>query len=123
MVTEAQGKETITGIVDHITAQKESVANMQKFAAKKDSVLEILSHDLAGPLNNIHALTEILSESTERYGDEEVNETIRIIRESCARNVRLIREFVQQEFLESSQTVMKKSRVDLGKMVWDIIEQ
>ncbi|MBC3539000.1 ATP-binding protein [Rufibacter sediminis] len=123
LITGARGGKVIEGFVDDITAQKENIGSLQKYVAKKDSVLEILSHDLAGPLHNIHSPAAMLAETTAAYGNEEVNKIVSLIGDSSARNVRLIREFVQQEFLESSQTVMKKGRVDLVAMVSEIIGQ
>ncbi|AKD04622.1 PAS domain-containing sensor histidine kinase [Pontibacter korlensis] len=118
-----KGRTYIAGLVDDITSVKNNISNLEKFGAKKNSVLEILSHDLAGPLANIQSLTDILSETTAEYANAELDNVIRIIRESSARSVRLIRDFVQQEFLESSNTDMVKRRVDLVKRIQDIIEQ
>ncbi|GAB3196744.1 two-component system sensor histidine kinase VicK [Pontibacter aydingkolensis] len=123
LITDRDGKQYIAGLVEDITVLKDDIRNLEKFAAKKNSVLEILSHDLAGPLANIQALAGFLSESTKEYKNEEVKNIIRIIGESSARSIHLIRDFVQQEFLESSNAGLVKRRVNLVSKIGEIIEQ
>lgn len=117
------GKQYIAGLASDISVQKDNIRNLERFAAKKDSVLEILSHDLAGPLANIQALADSLSETTKVYQNDEVQNMTRIIRESSARSIQMIRDFVQQEFLESSNAGMVKKRVNLVKVIGEVIEQ
>ncbi|OKL41610.1 PAS domain-containing sensor histidine kinase [Pontibacter flavimaris] len=123
LLVAGDGKRHIAGFLDDITLSQENSGTLEKYAAKKNSVLEILSHDLAGPLANIQALADVLAESTGRYGNAEVSKVIRIIRESSERSVRLIREFVQQEFLESSHAGLQRRRVNLVSKIENIIEQ
>ena len=123
VATDTEGRQYIGGVLDDITVVRDNIRSLEKFAAKKNSILEILSHDLAGPLANIQALADMLSETTEQYNDSEVKEVISIIRESSARSIQLIRDFVQQEFLESSNSGMVKKRVNLVEKVREVIEQ
>lgn len=70
MVKDAKhDRRMITGLIEDITDWKDQEMNMQKYASKKDAVLEILSHDLAGPLQNIKGLANLLSkrDATARY--------------------------------------------------------
>ncbi|MEJ8802088.1 PAS domain-containing sensor histidine kinase [Pontibacter sp. H249] len=123
LIKNSEGNRFIAGILDEITEVKDNIRNLERFAAKKNSVLEILSHDLAGPLANIQALAEMLSESTSSYENKEVQHVVQIIRKSSAQSVKLIRDFVQQEFLESANAGMFKRRVDLVEKIGEIIEQ
>ncbi|WP_299823686.1 sensor histidine kinase [uncultured Pontibacter sp.] len=123
LLLDKDGRRCIAGIGEDITVAKDNIRNLQKFAAKKNSVLEILSHDLAGPLANIQALAGMIGESTKKYEDAELHNVIRIIEESSGRSVQLIREFVQQEFLESSNAGLVKRRVNLVAKILEIITQ
>lgn len=51
----------IVGYGQDITHFKEHFKTLNKFASKKNAVLNILSHDLAGPLGSIQTITELLS--------------------------------------------------------------
>src|SRR5690554_4593842 len=64
---EQQNRRVITGLIEDITNWKDQQMNMQKFASKKNAVLEILSHDLAGPLNNIKGLAGLLSKEVQQH--------------------------------------------------------
>lgn len=46
---EQQAPPVIAGFVDDIISSKQHSVNIKKFAAKKDAVLKILSHNLAAP--------------------------------------------------------------------------
>ncbi|PRY05015.1 two-component system sensor histidine kinase VicK [Pontibacter ummariensis] len=123
LVTDQQGKRLIAGIVEDITVAKDNIANLQKFAAKKNSILEILSHDLAGPIANIQGLAGLLSDYTREYENSQVDNVIRIIRDSSEKSIRMIRDFVEQEFLSSSNTGVIKRRVNLIEKVKEVMEQ
>lgn len=123
LVTDEHGKIIVTGFVEDVSVEKDAIRNLEKFGAKKDSVLEILSHDLAGPLANIKLMADLLSETTESYNNPEVKKIIEIIKDSSARNVKMIRDFVQQEFLESSQVDLFKERVNLVKRVQYVVDE
>jgi two-component system, OmpR family, sensor histidine kinase VicK len=123
LFSDDNGKKCLAGFVSDIDTLKDNIHNLERFAAKKNSILEILSHDLAGPLANIQALTEALGSSTEAYGNVEINNLINIIRESSSRSIRLIRDLVQQEFLESANSGMVKRRVDVVYKIEEVIEQ
>jgi two-component system, OmpR family, sensor histidine kinase VicK len=112
----------IAGFIDDMTTAKDHDTTLLKYTAQKNSSLEILSHDLAGPLNIIHQLTTFLLEATQPYGNQQVTEDLELIQQTCARSVNLIRELVNQEFLESVNAGLKKERLDLVDRIYNIVE-
>lgn len=60
---------TIIGYAQDITAQKEYNDVLKKFSDKKNAILNILSHDLAGPLANIQVLSAMLADDAKAYID------------------------------------------------------
>jgi two-component system, OmpR family, sensor histidine kinase VicK len=124
LVRDSEGRLCVTGLVEDITLPKDNLRDLERHAAKKDSVLEILSHDLAAPLTNIQGLADALAESTHTCENtEEVNRLVRMIGDSAGRSVRLIREFVQLEFLESSRVDLLARRVELVSILEEVLEQ
>lgn len=117
------GKRYLAGFAQDITVNKEHIDTLKRFAAKKNSLLEILSHDLAGPLGVIKALASMLARKVESYEDVSLKEITGLIEKTCARNVKLIRDFVAQEFLESANVDLIKQRVDLIEKIGEVIEQ
>ncbi|WP_439881981.1 PAS domain-containing sensor histidine kinase [Pontibacter sp. MBLB2868] len=118
-----QGKRSLTGVVDDITTLKDNISILQKFAAKKNAILEVLSHDLAGPLANIKNLSGQLTKHLHDYKSEDIANILQIIYESSARSVRLIRDFVDQEFMESTNPGLIKIRMNLVEKLKEIVEE
>lgn len=116
-------KPLIAGFAVDNSSLKENEANVQKFAAKKNSLLEILSHDLSGPLINIQGLSSLLAKEFEEYNNPKLDKMIGMIAKTSERSVEMIREFVKQEFLESVNVELVRKRVNLVEMIGQTIEQ
>ncbi len=116
-------KVLISGFAEDITARKAYNEVLKKYAAKKNSVLEILSHDLAGPLANIQGLTTVLSKKWKGKENATTDFILDSISKTCERSIRLIRDFVKHEFLESAGVELVKSRVNIKVVILEIIEQ
>jgi two-component system sensor histidine kinase VicK len=82
-----------------------------KFNAKKNAILEILSHDLAAPFATIQGMSTLVEKKLKK--GESVDEFIAYIKDSAKKGSDMIRDFVDAEFLESSHVVLRKERTDL----------
>ncbi len=102
----------ITGYIDDITGFRESLDTMEALSSKKNAVLNILSHDLAGPLGSISNYSYLLSQKADP-GDPLAIRMISSIESIAKRCIRLIQEFVKLEFIESSGADLVKSRYNL----------
>ncbi len=116
-------EQFVVGTGEDITAQKEYHDNLHKFSSKKNSILEILAHDLQGPLATIQGLSSLLAKKEQIHENKELNELIQLIQNTASSGVHLIRDFIKQEFLETSQVSLVKVRVDLIERLRSIIEQ
>jgi two-component system sensor histidine kinase VicK len=110
------------GFLADVTNRKEYVANADKFNAKKNATLEILSHDLAGPFVMLQQMAEYVGEQIENLHNERLNEMIRIMQTTCQQSVDLIRDFVDQEFMDSANVEMKMERVDIVERLRHMME-
>ncbi|WP_048920885.1 PAS domain-containing sensor histidine kinase [Rufibacter radiotolerans] len=111
-IIEMEATRYITGYAEDITKRKEYQSNILKFNSKKNSTLEILSHDLAAPFNNIEGMIKLL-EAELKSANPMTLELVGYIKENATKGSDLIRDFVDNEFLESSQVVLHKERVDI----------
>lgn len=113
---EQEGEKFISGFAEDITKRKEYQSNILKFNAKKNSTLEILSHDLAAPFTNIEGMVELLIPelSQEQEGAQEL---ARYIKENAKKGSDMIRDFVDNEFMESSEVVLHKERVNINQRI------
>ncbi|GAB3821165.1 hypothetical protein GCM10028895_22760 [Pontibacter rugosus] len=106
----------IGGYAEDITEHKEYTHNILKYNTKKNATLEILSHDLAAPFANIQSSIDALQEQV-NLDDEDIQQLVGFIKQDAIRGSDMIRDFVDNEFLESSQVVLHKERMDIANSV------
>jgi two-component system sensor histidine kinase VicK len=123
LMQEASDQPVIAGVAEDITDFKHYSEVEQKYSNKKNAIIQILSHDLAGPLGTIQSLSSLVATRTKKYGDEDVNHVIGLITKTSKGSLRLIRDFVNQEFLESSETALIKGRANIVEKIQELIEQ
>ena len=113
VLTECEIKgRVITGYIDDLTGFRESLDTMEALSSKKNAVLNILSHDLAGPLGSISNYSYLLSQKADP-NDTLAVKMINSIQSITKRCIRLIQEFVKLEFIEASGTDLVKTRYNL----------
>ncbi|PIQ21383.1 MAG: PAS domain-containing sensor histidine kinase [Cytophagales bacterium CG18_big_fil_WC_8_21_14_2_50_42_9] len=113
----------LSGYLNDITIQKQYNDTLKKYSDKKNAILNILSHDLAGPLGLINNIAGLLASDLKSNGNQDVLELISIIQRSSQQGTQLIQEFVKQEFLESANVELIKRRVNLVKAFRESLEQ
>ncbi|MFD3003469.1 ATP-binding protein [Pontibacter toksunensis] len=106
----------IGGYAENITEEKEYAHNLLKYNNKKNSTLEILSHDLAAPFANIQSAIHALEEQI-KPEDPDTRKLIEFIRQDAIKGSDMIRDFVDNEFLESSQVVLHKEQMDVANSI------
>ena len=112
----------VFGTVQDVTLEQEYLRNADKYIAKKNTTLEILSHDLAGPFNMLQQLASVLDERTQALEDPLVRKLIGVMEETCRDSVNLIRDFVDGEFMDSASLELKRIRVDLVLNLQQVVE-
>lgn len=119
----APGAERLlVGYVRDVTKAQNIIDNANRYQARKNSMLEILSHDLASPLVLAEQLSEYLAERVEVLADPRLDAMLRDMRQSCQEGVTLIRDFVAQEFLDSANIDVKLVRLDLAEHLRDVLD-
>jgi two-component system sensor histidine kinase VicK len=113
---------TITGYVEDVTTFKEHELRLDELSNKKNAILNILSHDLAGPLGAIQNYTYLLSKNQVVVENEQVAKMILAIEKISKRSTNLIQQFVRNEFLESVGVDVFKTRVNLVEKFGSFME-
>jgi two-component system sensor histidine kinase VicK len=111
--------EWVAGVIKDDSPRKKNLFNMQKINARKDSMLEILSHDLRGPIGIVQSLAAVIEKKLPKSDNDSTRQQLQMIQQICKRNIDLIRDLIHQEFLESAEVEVSKERLDL---VWEINE-
>jgi two-component system sensor histidine kinase VicK len=106
-------EHVITGYMEDITAFKKNEEKGRELSSKKNAILNILSHDVAGPLGSIKNFAFLLSRKTQNLEDQQINKIVNSIERLSKRSITMIQEFIKQEFIESVGVDMVKTRLDL----------
>jgi two-component system sensor histidine kinase VicK len=117
------GNLQVGGLLEDITSTKQMLWHADKYNSKKNTTLEILSHELAGPFTLLQQMSEYFHDSVAPLQNAELTSLIVHMGELCRDSVKLIRDFVDQEFLESASIVLKRERVDLVEKLRLVMEQ
>jgi two-component system sensor histidine kinase VicK len=112
----------VAGYAEDISKSKAYSYNLLKYNAKKNAVLEILSHDLAAPFNTIQGIVSLIEKKLAQQEYKAVQDLLKYIKESSKNGSDLIRDFVNQEFMESSEVALNKSRIDIAEKIRVFIE-
>ncbi len=123
LLVEENGTKAVAGLAEDITDFKHYSEVEHKYSHKKNAIIQILTHDLAGPLGTIQSLSSLVSTRVREYKDEALNNVVGLITETSRGSLRLIRDFLEQEFLESAETPLLKNRVNLMERFRQIVEQ
>ena len=116
------GHSFVSGSVRDISGDKEHRANSDKFNAKKNTVLEILSHDLAGAFVMLQQLTDYVQEEMGTPANAKVPEMLNLMRQTSQKSVAMIHDLVDQEFLETAAIPLRRERLDLRQHVQQSLE-
>jgi two-component system sensor histidine kinase VicK len=112
LITEG-GEQLLMGYAEDITDFKSQLNVVSKHNAKKNSILSILLHDLAGPIGFIQNLTDLLGREAATWESTRANEYIDRVNQISKNSVKLIRDFMDHEFLESAGVILIRKRVNL----------
>jgi two-component system sensor histidine kinase VicK len=105
----------LSGTAEDDTARKTSIFNMQKVNGWKDANLEILSHNLRGPIGIVQTLTTIINKKLP--DNPELHKLTKMIAEISKQNIDLIQTLLKDEFLSTAVVEISKERLDV---VWEI---
>jgi two-component system sensor histidine kinase VicK len=119
---DASGQASLGGIVRDISRSKLYQDNSDKFTSKKNTVLEILSHDLAGSFVMVQQLTGYVREGLRDHPNPQVLSMLDMVLDTSQRSVKLIHDLVNQEFLESTEIPLKREWVDLRERIIEALE-
>ncbi|MBG8552010.1 PAS domain-containing sensor histidine kinase [Hymenobacter guriensis] len=118
-----EGHTLLSGRLEDITRAKEMDINSQKFNTKKNATLEILSHDLTTPLVLIQQLTEQLTEEMDGALTPTTQHLLHLMERTSRQGLNLIRDFVDNEFLESANVLLKWERADFVAWMRTTLEE
>lgn len=120
-ILEGQRIKYLTGILEDDSARKLGIFNMQKINGWKDATLEILAHDLRGPISIVAALAKAIENKVTQAENKEVYEWTRMIAEISRRNINLVQDIIRMESLDTVRVEVNKERMELVAEVTQVL--
>jgi len=117
------GSVLVGGILRDISVTKHYQENAEGFNTRKNATLEILSHDMSGAFVLIQQITDYLREEVTTPAGSRVAEMLGVLHKTSEQSVKMIRDFINLEFLASTNTDLKRTRVDVGKVLREPLEE
>ncbi|WP_299986768.1 PAS domain-containing sensor histidine kinase [uncultured Pontibacter sp.] len=118
----AQEIVAVAGMAEDNSRQQEFVNYLAEFGHRKNSALEMVLHDLHGPLAIVQSVAALLRKDTQDNRLEEVAQYTSIIENACIQCTDLIRDLLSEEHLASPEISVTRTRVDLNKMIRSMAE-
>lgn len=117
-----QEESIIGGFAQDISRQKQYENYLSEFGHRKNSALEIVSHDLRGPLGILQSLTQSLERDLQDKNYEEIADYAHLMQRVCLESLTLINDLLTEEHLRSPNVSVKKEWVDLVAKAKEVVE-
>jgi two-component system sensor histidine kinase VicK len=114
-------RQFIAGYAEDISHVKENEIVVNKYSAEKNGVLEMLAHDLGGPLGIVRQLALQLEQRARKQGQANFEEYGRHIAESVSNSIQLIHELLEKEFLDSAQSAFKFQGIEIMEQIGSML--
>jgi len=119
----ADGRVLVGGTLRDISAAKAYQTNADAYNARKNAVLEILSHDLSSSFAMVEQIADFLHQEVASPAESRVPELLRVLETTSQNSRRMIRDLIEVEFLASANTDLKRSRVDVAAVLRGPLDQ
>ena len=112
----------LSGILVDDSARKLGIFIMQSVNSWKDTTLEILAHELTGPMGVVIELSKAVAGKLPKESSNEAREWLLIIEEICSRNLKLVQNIIKRESLQSVQTIANMERFELVEEIRQVVD-
>ena len=119
----ANGTVLLVGGLRDVSVRKHYQNNADLFNSRKNATLEILSHDLSGAFIMVQQIAQFLREEVKAPTNPKVTEMLRVLETTSRDSVKMIRDFINLEFLTSANSDLKRDRVDVGAVLSEPLDQ
>lgn len=113
----------IVGILKDITNSREHENYIINYGAKKNTLLDMITHNLSGPLVITMNIIASLEGMVRTHNLDDMRAHIRLIRENAQHCIDIVEEFIQEEHLVSEHIYTKKNRFELVGKIEAVLER
>ena len=106
-----------------ITNIREHENYIINYGGKKNTLLDMVTHNLSVPLAISKNLIQSLEQATGKMKDERLHEHVRLIKENTQQCIELINDFLEEEHLVSENIHTKRNRFDIIEKINTVLER
>lgn len=117
------GENTITGFVKDITKAKEHENYLVEYTAKKDAFLDMITHNLSGPLYLSKNILGWLQKSMTKNDVAHLETLLNLLSENTEQCIDIVNDFLHEEHIESQQVYVRKTRFNAVEKIKPILEK
>jgi len=112
----------LSGILEDDSARKMGIFNMQSINSWKNSTLEILAHELTGPIGIAQELSKAVARKLPEDTVGDARELLSMIEEICRRNLELVHKIIKRESLQTLNVNGNLERFELVGEIRQVID-
>ena len=112
----------ITGFVKDITREKEHENYVIEITAQKDAFLDMITHNLSGPLTMSQNLLSWVQRSVDA-GDTKMNGLLVMLQDSTQQCIDIVNDFLKDEHRDSQTIFVRKTRFDIVDKINVVLEK
>ena len=110
-------------IAKDISNSKQFLNYIIEFGARKDALLDMLAHNLSGPLNLTNNLLNLVDQINNTQQYKTINSQTRLIRENTQQCIEIINSLLMEEHLASAKVFVESNRFDIVAKSRIVIER
>ena len=118
-----QHKKTVVGFVKDVTDAKEHEDFIINTGARKDTLLDMVTHNLSGPLYLSKTILESVKRNYVEPGNAPIGAEVKMLMETTEQCIDIVNDFLREEHQESANIYVKKSRFDLIEKIKATVEK
>lgn len=114
---------TIAGFVKDQTLEKEHEDYIINYGAKKDTLLDMMTHNLSGPLELTQNILSWMQKTYKHEAPGDINAQLVLIQNNTQECLEIVNDFLREEHAESERIFVKKTRFDLLERIYNTLEK
>ncbi len=108
-----QDSSVVAGFLKDVTLEKEHEDYIINYGAKKDTLLDMMSHNLTGPLALSKDILKWIQASYKTNTPEQISSNLLMIQDNTQHCLDIVNDFLKEEHMESERIYIKKTRFDV----------
>ena len=106
-------EDLTAGFLKDITLEKQHEDYIINYGAKKDTLLDMMTHNLSGPLNLSQNIIRWMQQKYQDKMPGDIYTQLHLVQSNTQECLDIINDFLREEHLESEKIFVKKTRFDV----------